>query len=156
MNFFERAAQTLLGGTSSSSSVALMSASPLTASSSGVSDISLPSRRRSTTRSPTLLTSDTEDDVTDTEDDSGIADAHDLSARAKRFFPDLGLSDVAMAAASASGSSIAPGVSPGAHTLNTFLTYWWVKCLACKTKHLVKFLLKLNALIISKTNLSVF
>lgn len=109
MNFFERAAQTLLGG----SSVALAPA-PLTASSSGTSDVSF-SSRRSNTISP-QRDGDTDDDATDTEDDSGIADEHDMTARAKRFFPDLGISELAM-----TGNTDA---SSGATTLNSFLTYW--------------------------------
>lgn len=124
MNFFERAAQSLLGGTKH---IALAQhQTPLSASSSGVSsDISSPDDgRRSNTRSPMLnnTSSDTDDDITDTEDDSGIADAHhDLTARAKRFFPDLGISEVAIAASAASSTA---SVAQGANTLNTFLTYW--------------------------------
>lgn len=132
MNFFGRAAQSLLGGGGGDTSLITLSptASTLTPSSSSgySSDIaSSPDGRRSNTRSPTIHqhhNSDTDEDNTDTEDDSGIADAHNLTARAKRFFPDLGIGDVAMMAVGTGGSSADSGAANGATTLNTFLTYW--------------------------------
>lgn len=115
MNFFERAAQSLLGGSSLS-----LTPNTLSASNSVISDVSSPARQ-SNTRSPTFNNSDTDDDVTDTEEDSGIADAHDLTARAKRFFPDLGIGNEAMLDFQ---SSRMVTTAPGGNTLNTFLTYW--------------------------------
>lgn len=130
MNFFERAALTLRSGIGGVGPTVAVSTGPPTLSPSATGG----STSSGASQSPSMSSigahlsdgeardGDTDDDVTDTEDDSGIVDHHhhrqhsqrqhrlELAERAKRFFPDLGI-DESMAGQQGT-------------TLNSFLTYW--------------------------------